>query len=359
MTASVGQFGHVVDVNGTGLHASVTGGAGPNGVLSETGDDVLLGGLAGKQGCGVVVGVLADVVNDLHRVERFAAGVGGTHVLTASAGGAGPAVDEVAPGEVGVVHGAKRLQIEFVKRDGLAVFAPSQWLHRGHRSQVVEEHVREGHDQVHVLGERDEEKEDADGQHVRPVSGDDHAGRRNQRAGHPVTDGLPGGGHGGLTGFDHERGGGDGHDEQQDDVALQLGLTFEFLRGEHHAANQRQHAPDEGDGVARFDHQIPRASQGIGKHVLREFVPGGEVEHVGGEHEEPPEHEDVNAARHAVLEDLFLTQPAAEHFGNTSAPVVKPVLGFAFEDEARSLDHLIGEKSARHAGHDQKNDPTR
>ncbi len=166
VAASIGQLGHVVDVNGASLDAGVAGRARPDSALAEASDDVLLGRLVGEQGRGVVVGVVAYVVDDLHRVEVFAAGVGGTDVLAASARGAGPAIDEVPPGEIGVVHGTKRFHVEVVEQDGLAVFSTGQGLHGGHRTKVVEEDVREGHHQVHVLGERDEEQEDTDGEHV-------------------------------------------------------------------------------------------------------------------------------------------------------------------------------------------------
>ena len=191
VATSIGQLGHVVDVNGASLNTGVAGGTSPNGTFAETGDDVFLGRFVGKQGRSVVVGVMAHVVDDLHRVEVLAAGVGGTNVLAASARGAGPAIDEVPPREIGVVHGTKRLHVEVVKQDGLAVFPTGQGLHGGHRAKVVKEDVREGHHQVHVLGKRDEEQENTDGEHVGPVGGNDEAGSGRQGGVDPVADGLP------------------------------------------------------------------------------------------------------------------------------------------------------------------------
>ena len=191
MATGVGQLGHVVDVDGAGLHASMAGGARPDGALTKASDDVFLGRLVGEQGRGVVVRVMAHVVDDLHRVEILPAGIGGADVLASGARRASPAVDEVSPGEIGVVDSAKRLHVKIVEKHRLAVFTTRQRFHGGHGSKVVKEDVREGHDQVHVLGERNEEQEDTDGEHVRPVGGDDNARSGCKRGIDPVADGFP------------------------------------------------------------------------------------------------------------------------------------------------------------------------
>ena len=97
MAASVGEFGDMVNVNRACLNAGVAGGARPNGVFTKAGDDVFFRRFTGKDAGGVVVGVMADVVNDLHRVEGFAAGVSRADILTASARRACPSVDKVSP----------------------------------------------------------------------------------------------------------------------------------------------------------------------------------------------------------------------------------------------------------------------
>ena len=112
---------------------------------------------------------MANVVNDLHRIEVLPAGVGRADVLAASARGASPAVDEVAPREVGVVHSAEGFHIQIVQQHRLPVGSPSQRFHRGHGPQIVKEDVGERHDQVHVLGQRNQEEEHANGQHVSPI----------------------------------------------------------------------------------------------------------------------------------------------------------------------------------------------
>ena len=345
VTTSVGEFGHVVDVNGAGLNASMAGRASPNGALSEAGDDVLFGCFVGQQRRGVVVGVVAHIVNDLHGVEVLAAGVSRANILAASTRRAGPTVDEVSPGEIRVVDGAKRLHVEIVEQDGLAVVPAGQRLHRGHGAKVVEEHVGEGHHQVHVLGKRDEEQENTDGQHVGPVSGDDDAGGGCQRCVNPVADGFPRGRDGGFTGFNHKGGGGDGHDEQQNDVALELGLALELLGREDHTADERQHAPDKSDGVANLNHEVPWSTHDFREHFLRELVAAGEVKHVGREHQEAPEHEHVDAPCNAVLEHLFLAEPSGDHLRNSGTPVVKTVLRFALQDEFAGLPNLKAEKA--------------
>ncbi len=50
---------------------------------------------------GVGYGDLADLLDDLHRGERFVGGVGRAAVLAAFAGGAGVGVEDVFPGQVG------------------------------------------------------------------------------------------------------------------------------------------------------------------------------------------------------------------------------------------------------------------
>jgi len=187
---------------------------------------------------------------------------------------------------------------------------------------------------MHVLGKWNQEKEDTDGEHVGPIGRDDHGRGWNEGGGNPSADGLPGRGNGGLAGLDHERCRCDGHDEQQDDVAFELGLALEFLRGEHNTTNQGQDATDKGDDVADFNHQIPWPSHDFWQHLLRKLVAAGEIKHVGGEHEETPEHEDVNATGNTVFEHLLLSEPTREHLGNPSTPIVESVLWLAFENKA-------------------------
>ena len=71
-----------------------------------------------------------------------------------------------------------------------------------------------------------------------------------------------------FTGFDHERGGGDGHDQQQNDVPLELRFAFELLRRKHDTADEGQHAPDKRNGVANFHHEVPRATDDFREHLL-------------------------------------------------------------------------------------------
>ena len=101
-----------------------------------------------------------------------------------------------------------------------------------------------------------------------PISSDHRAGRGDQRRGDPSTDGFPRGGDGGFPGFHDEGCGGDGHDEQEDDVTFELRLALEFLRREHNTANQGQHAADKSDDVADLNHQIPRTSDEFREHFL-------------------------------------------------------------------------------------------
>ena len=176
MAASIGQFWHVVNVDWTGFNACVTGRAGPNGPLAEPSNDVFFGCFVSEERRGVVVGIVAYIVNDLHWIEVFSAGVGGADILTASAGGACPSVDEIPPCEIGVVDGTEGLEVKFVQQHSLAVIPTCQRLHGGHWTEVVEEDVWERHHQVHVLGQRDEEQEHTDGQHVGPIGGDDDTG---------------------------------------------------------------------------------------------------------------------------------------------------------------------------------------
>ena len=96
---------------------------------------------------------MTDIVNDFHGVQRFTACIGRANVLTAGTGGTSPSVDEITPGEVGVVHGSKGVDVEFVQQDCFAVRSTCERLHGSHGPEVVEEHIGEGHHQVHVFGE--------------------------------------------------------------------------------------------------------------------------------------------------------------------------------------------------------------
>ena len=92
----------------------------------------------------------------------------------------------------------------------------------------MEEDVGQRHDEVHVLGNRDEEEEGGNRHHVGPVGQVHHTLGRRHDVLHPDADELRAGEF--LTRFHDVGREGDGHDEQQDDVAFQLGLALELLR---------------------------------------------------------------------------------------------------------------------------------
>ena len=69
VTTCVGQLGDVVDVDRARLHTRVAGRAREDGVFANACDQVFLGRAAREQNGRMVVRVVADVVDDLHRVE--------------------------------------------------------------------------------------------------------------------------------------------------------------------------------------------------------------------------------------------------------------------------------------------------
>ena len=90
-------------------------------------------------------------MDDLHRVEGFTACIRRADILASSARCARPAVDEITPCQVSVIDCSKRLNVQIVKQDCLTIFATGQRLHGCHWPHVMEKHIREGHDKVHVL----------------------------------------------------------------------------------------------------------------------------------------------------------------------------------------------------------------
>ena len=94
---------------------------------------------------------MADIVDDLHWIERLAAGIGRAYILASSARSASPTIDKVAPCEVGVVHRPEGFDVQVIKQNCLPIFSTCQRFHGCHWAHVMEEHVRESHDQVHVL----------------------------------------------------------------------------------------------------------------------------------------------------------------------------------------------------------------
>ena len=128
----------------------------------------------------MLVGVVADVVDYLHGIEAFAAGVGGADVLAAGARGTRPGVNQLPPSVLRVGADSERVDVQILQWHCLAVVANRQWSHLAGWIDVVEEDVGDCHQQVHVLRERNQHEEHGDGEHVSPI------GRHSEMVRDPV-----------------------------------------------------------------------------------------------------------------------------------------------------------------------------
>ena len=124
MAASVGEFWHVVNVDGAGFNASMAGGARPNGVLTEASDDVLFKRLIGKDAGGVVVAGWRTSWMICIGLRPCRWRRPDKHL--ASGGRRSPAIDEVLPGEIGVVHSPEGFNVQFIEQHRFAVVATSE-----------------------------------------------------------------------------------------------------------------------------------------------------------------------------------------------------------------------------------------
>ena len=102
---------------------------------------------------------------------------------------------------------------------------------------------------------------------------------------------------------------------------------LELLRSENHPAYEGRHAADEGHRVAEFAHPVPRPEQRIGKDLVGECIRCGEVEHIGSQHQEAPEHQYMHRPDESVPEDALLPQPARHELAETRAPRAESVVG--------------------------------
>jgi len=159
-----------LDVHRAGVHARVAGGARPDRFRSEAVDDALLGGSARQQDGGVLVGVVTQVVDDLHRVERLAGCVGRADVLAAEAGGAHPAVEQRAPTVLRIRTYTELLDVKVVQRNRLAFIVNGERAHLAGRFSVMEDHGRQCRHQMHVLAGGDRHEEAGDEHHVQPIT---------------------------------------------------------------------------------------------------------------------------------------------------------------------------------------------
>ena len=71
IAAQVGELGDVLDVERADIYTCIASCAGPYCLLCNPLHDGLIGTLRGEQDWSVVVGVVANIVDDLHRIEAF------------------------------------------------------------------------------------------------------------------------------------------------------------------------------------------------------------------------------------------------------------------------------------------------
>ena len=203
ITTQVRELGDMFDVERADINAGIASGAGPNCLLCDTLHHRLLGLLSCQQQRRVFVGVVANVVDDFHRIESLARGVGRADILTACTRGARPAVYQLPPGVLCVSANSEGIDVQVLQRNRLAIVADREWSHLARRLDIVEEDVWHGHHQMHVLGEWNQHEEHADREHVDPISGY-NGPVGNAHARDPVSNWLPSTGRA-VKGFDHER----------------------------------------------------------------------------------------------------------------------------------------------------------
>ncbi len=151
----------------------------------------------------------------------------------------------------------------------------------------------------------------------------------------------------------------DRHDEEKNDVAFQLRLPLQFVRGKRHTAGQCRSASKESHRVSHFDHAVPSPLQAERfEDSIRETVRGRQVEHICREHQEAPEHQHVHDSSHRVGQDFLLTQPAGQDLLESEPPRIKTVLRSAPEHQSGRFLDLEHEESGRRPKQHDKQHPT-
>lgn len=154
----------MLDVDRAVGHAGAAGGAGHQLFFADNAageERELVVGLAlAEDNAALLLDVVLELVDDLHRVELFARVEGGAVVLATGALGAGVGVEELLPGEVLQLACAEVLGALVLEVDG---------IERAVGLQLAEEDVGHRAEQVEVLSERDVVGEEYDDGEVAEV----------------------------------------------------------------------------------------------------------------------------------------------------------------------------------------------
>ena len=90
---------------------------------------------------------------------------------------------------------------------------------------------------------------------------------------------------------------------------------------------------------------------------MGEFVATGEVKHVGGEHQESPKHEHVDAACNPILQHSLLSEPTDNDLFDPKTPVVKSIFRASKHHQTGGFDDLIDKKAAGYTKQHEKDGP--
>ena len=279
--------------------------------------------------------VLTTILRGLSTLPvRFAGQAGGA----AAALGAGVAVEQVLPGQVGHVGRAEVLGVL-----GLEIHGAHD-AHRPRAGGVGEPDVGQRRDDVQVLGVRQVVEEDEDQQRVRPEAGDPAGvGDRRRQPAHDRSERVGDRPlHAEASRFEHQLEGADEeerdheHGDHREDehrvarvhvVALQPPWLDDQATVEQDGDGGQHEQPEclLRQGIQRVD--------GPGEKVdvaeARDHALDQDLERAEPEHQEAPEDEGVQRTGHRVAQDLHLQQAGHHEVLQPGARMVGPVVGLA------------------------------
>jgi len=134
--------------------------------------------------------------------------------------------------------------------------------HLCHGFCIKECYIRQSHDQVHVLGEWNKEKEGADGNHVSPIRNIDCGLGWCKRVCYPSADHFPCWMRI-FTCFDDVGGCTNCHDEEKNNIPFKLRFPFQFFWSEQHTSIQCEKTANQCTRVSKLNHSVPNTVQGL------------------------------------------------------------------------------------------------
>nr|AIF14475.1 hypothetical protein [uncultured marine group II/III euryarchaeote KM3_67_D09] len=110
----IGQFRHMLDVHWASVHARVAGSASPDRFCAHSVKDALIRSLSLQKNWSMFIRVIADVVDNLHRIERLSGLVSWTDILATYTSRARPTINQLPPTKLLVTRYAECFDVEIL-----------------------------------------------------------------------------------------------------------------------------------------------------------------------------------------------------------------------------------------------------